>query len=201
MKRTTPRGRPCSSAASLRHARLRHDGDRPAFIFAVQDFCKRHGCSTSSVSSRLNLGSQYWTSRGIAVFDVHGGGSTRARISARLLEPWHGGSRPSRHDVARGVHTNVHDSERIKTLYGSLLTGEKMTMLTGGACQLTGFPDLLRTGLSRAVARPYDPRRLPQFTSGPAATSLQLDDGFAGNLASNWRQPAGDTRRSIPPAH
>jgi hypothetical protein len=93
--------------------------------------------------SRLNLGSQYWSSRAIAVFDVNDGGSTRARISARLLEPWHGGSWPSPHDVARGVHTNVHDSERIKTLYGSLLTGEKMTMLTGGACQLTGFPDLL----------------------------------------------------------
>jgi cell division ATPase FtsA len=36
--------------------------------------------------------------------------------------------------------SHVHDSERIKTLYGSVLGG--MTVLTGGACQLTGLPEL-----------------------------------------------------------
>jgi hypothetical protein len=51
--------------------------------------------------------------------------------------------------------SHVHDSERIKTLYGSVLGGEGMTVLTGGACQLTGLPEpaiqILPTGLGSAV--------------------------------------------------
>jgi len=45
-------------------------GDRPPLLV------KCHGGPTSSASSTLNLGTQFWTSRGIAVLDVNYGGST-----------------------------------------------------------------------------------------------------------------------------
>jgi dipeptidyl aminopeptidase/acylaminoacyl peptidase len=45
-------------------------GERPPLMV------KSHGGPTSAVSSVLNLGIQYWTSRGIAVLDVNYGGST-----------------------------------------------------------------------------------------------------------------------------
>ncbi len=45
-------------------------GERPPLLV------KCHGGPTSAASSTLNLGIQYWTSRGIAVLDVNYGGST-----------------------------------------------------------------------------------------------------------------------------
>jgi dipeptidyl aminopeptidase/acylaminoacyl peptidase len=45
-------------------------GERPPLLV------KCHGGPTSSASSALNLGIQFWTSRGIAVLDVNYGGST-----------------------------------------------------------------------------------------------------------------------------
>ncbi len=46
------------------------DGQKPPLVV------KCHGGPTSSASSSLSLGIQYWTSRGIAVIDVDYGGST-----------------------------------------------------------------------------------------------------------------------------
>jgi dipeptidyl aminopeptidase/acylaminoacyl peptidase len=46
------------------------DGEKPPLLV------KCHGGPTSAASSTLNLGIQYWTSRGIAVFDVNYGGSS-----------------------------------------------------------------------------------------------------------------------------
>jgi dipeptidyl aminopeptidase/acylaminoacyl peptidase len=45
-------------------------GERPPLLVKV------HGGPTSAASSVLNLGTQFWTSRGIAVLDVNYGGST-----------------------------------------------------------------------------------------------------------------------------
>jgi dipeptidyl aminopeptidase/acylaminoacyl peptidase len=45
-------------------------GERPPLLV------KCHGGPTSAASSTLNLGTQFWTSRGIAVLDVNYGGST-----------------------------------------------------------------------------------------------------------------------------
>jgi dipeptidyl aminopeptidase/acylaminoacyl peptidase len=46
------------------------EGDKPPLLV------KCHGGPTSAASSTLNLGIQYWTSRGISVLDVNYGGST-----------------------------------------------------------------------------------------------------------------------------
>lgn len=51
---------------------------------------KSHGGPTSAASSRLNLGIQFWTSRGIAVVDVNYGGSTGfgREYRERLHKSW-----------------------------------------------------------------------------------------------------------------
>jgi hypothetical protein len=82
----------------------------------------------------------------------------------------------------------------------------EMTVLTGGACQLTGLPEpaiqTLPTGPGSAVRSALRTAPQRQFTTGPAATSLGSDDGFARDSPSRTgRGPSGDTRRSIPPAH
>jgi dipeptidyl aminopeptidase/acylaminoacyl peptidase len=59
-------------------------GERPPLLV------KSHGGPTAATSTTLNLGIQYWTSRGIAVLDVNYGGSTgygRA-YRERLNEQW-----------------------------------------------------------------------------------------------------------------
>jgi hypothetical protein len=83
---------------------------------------------------------------------------------------------------------------------------ERMTVLTGGACQLTGLPELaiqiLPTGPGSAVRSALRTAPQRQFTTGPAATSRGSEDGFArASPSRTGRGPAGDTRRSIPPAH
>src|SRR6185503_16755313 len=46
------------------------EGERPPLLVAS------HGGPTSAATTAVNLGIQYWTSRGIAVLDVNYGGST-----------------------------------------------------------------------------------------------------------------------------
>src|SRR6202034_2516152 len=62
------------TAFGLYHPALNPDheappGDRPPLLV------KCHGGPTSAASSTLNLGIQFWTSRGISVLDVNYGGS------------------------------------------------------------------------------------------------------------------------------
>jgi hypothetical protein len=78
-----------------------------------------------------------------------------------------------------------------------------MAVLTNGACQLTMLPEVGmpedRPEFSGPPAISNGAKR--HFTAGLAAASLGLEDGFARFGIANWPRPAGDTRRTIPPAH
>src|SRR5262249_4881301 len=59
----------------------REAGERPPLLV------KCHGGPTSTASSTLNLGVQFWTSRGIAVLDVNYRGSTGTNALERRNVP------------------------------------------------------------------------------------------------------------------
>jgi cell division protein FtsA len=167
---------------------------------------------------------------GAAVIDMGAGTTSLAVFSDGRFIHADGFALGGRHvtlDIARGLNTNVHDSERIKTLYGSVLAGgaddrdmikvtalsgderepsrtvsraaltriikprveeileilrDRLTaspfaaeprgrvILTGGACQLTGLPELATHILGRPVrvGRPLGISGLPEAAKGPA---------------------------------
>jgi cell division protein FtsA len=167
---------------------------------------------------------------GAAVIDM-GAGTTSVAVFAdgRFMhaDGFALGGRHVTFDIARGLGTSVHDSERIKTLYGSVLAGgadehdmitvpivsgedreaprfvsrDALTriikpraeeileiardrliaspfaaeprgrvILTGGACQLTGLPDLAARVFGRPVriGRPLGISGLPEVAKGSA---------------------------------
>jgi cell division protein FtsA len=230
---------------------------------------------------------------GAAVIDMGAGTTSLAVFADGRFIHADGFALGGRHvtlDIARGLNTNVHDSERIKTLYGSVLAGGaderdmiKVTalsgderepsrsvsramltriikprveeileivrdrlaaspfaaeprgrvILTGGACQLTGLPELaiqilgrpVRVGRSRQgtglrrrggasrlspggtprtlrtapYAATHDRDRRLHRSGRTMATRKLLTIGHPSSPTG--RGPAGDTRRSIPPAH
>ena len=104
---------------------------------------KSHGGPTSAVSSALNLGIQYWTSRGIAVLDVNYGGSTgygRA-YRKRLDDQW---GIVDVDDCVNGARYLVERGD---------IDGERLAIAGGSAggyttlCALT-FRDVFRAGAS-----------------------------------------------------
>ena len=104
---------------------------------------KSHGGPTSAVSSALNLGIQYWTSRGIAVLDVNYGGSTGyGRAYRNRLEGQWGVVDVD--DCVNGARYLVErgdvDGERLAIAGGS--AGGYTTL-----CALT-FRDIFRAGAS-----------------------------------------------------
>jgi cell division protein FtsA len=167
---------------------------------------------------------------GAAVIDMGAGTTSLAVFADGRFTHADGFALGGRHvtlDIARGLNTSVHDSERIKTLYGSVLAGgaderdmikvnalsgderepsrtvsraaltriikprveeileilrDRLTaspfaaeprgrvILTGGACQLTGLPELATSILGRPVrvGRPLGISGLPEAAKGPA---------------------------------
>ncbi len=104
---------------------------------------KSHGGPTSATSSTLNLGTQYWTSRGIAVLDVNYGGSTGygREYRERLNGNW---GVVDVDDCANGarylVERGAVDGNRLAITGGS--AGGYTTL-----CALT-FRDVFRAGAS-----------------------------------------------------
>jgi cell division protein FtsA len=167
---------------------------------------------------------------GAALIDMGAGTTTIAVFSGGRFVHGDGFALGGHHvtmDIARGVNARIADAERIKTLYGSVLSGgsderdmitvppvdndvheapqfvsraqlvriikprveEILEMirdrlaaspfaaeprgrivLTGGACQLTGLPDLATQMLGRPVriGRPLGMAGLPEEAKGPA---------------------------------
>jgi len=104
---------------------------------------RAHGGPTSAVSTALNLGTQYWTSRGIAVLDVNYGGSTGyGRAYRKRLEGQWGVV-----DVDDCVNGARYLAER------GAVDGERLAIAGGSAggyttlCALT-FRDVFRAGAS-----------------------------------------------------
>jgi dipeptidyl aminopeptidase/acylaminoacyl peptidase len=112
-------------------------GERPPLLV------KSHGGPTAAASSALNLGIQYWTSRGIAVLDVNYGGSTGyGRAYRKRLEGQWGIVDVD--DCVNGARYLVErgdvDGERLAIAGGS--AGGYTTL-----CALT-FRDVFRAGAS-----------------------------------------------------
>ncbi len=167
---------------------------------------------------------------GAALIDMGAGTTTIAVFSGGRFVHGDGFALGGHHvtmDIARGLNTRIADAERIKTLYGSVLTGgsderdmisvppvdqderdapqfvsraqlvrivkprieeilemvrdrlaaspfaaepRARVVLTGGACQLTGLPELATQILGRPVriGRPLGIAGLPDEAKGPA---------------------------------
>ena len=167
---------------------------------------------------------------GAALIDMGAGTTTIAVFSGGRFVHGDGFALGGHHvtmDIARGLNTRIADAERIKTLYGSVLTGgsderdmisvppvdqddgdapqyvsraqlvrivkprieeilemvrdrlaaspfaaepRARVVLTGGACQLTGLPELATQILGRPVriGRPLGIAGLPEEAKGPA---------------------------------
>ena len=104
---------------------------------------RAHGGPTSAVSTALNLGTQYWTSRGIAVLDVNYGGSAGyGRAYRKRLEGQWGVV-----DVDDCVNGARYLTER------GVVDGERLAIAGGSAggyttlCALT-FRDVFQVGAS-----------------------------------------------------
>jgi dipeptidyl aminopeptidase/acylaminoacyl peptidase len=112
-------------------------GERPPLLV------KSHGGPTSAASTTLNLGIQYWTSRGIAVLDVNYGGSTgySRAYRERLKGQW---GIVDVDDCVNGARFLVERGE---------VDGKRLAITGGSAggyttlCALT-FRDLFKAGAS-----------------------------------------------------
>src|SRR6266540_5011558 len=112
-------------------------GERPPLLV------KSHGGPTSAASTTLNLGIQYWTSRGIAVLDVNYGGSTGygRTYRERLKGQWRV---VDVDDCVNGARFLVERGE---------VDGKRLSITGGSAggyttlCALT-FRDLFKAGAS-----------------------------------------------------
>lgn len=103
-----------------------------------------HGGPTGSARSSLDLGIQYWTTRGIAVVDVNYGGSTGYGTAFRNLLRGQWGVVDTQDCIAAALHlaaAGAADSQRLVIKGGS--AGGYTTL-----CALTGS-DVFAAGISR----------------------------------------------------